>query len=365
MKPLSAFAFIKGSIPKLLPMAITVCLAVAVLYFMAMFTQQINTGVEEAGIYPLEKMSLILGDKSGVSKDDINNIGKNISNSKIFVINPIDVTYYNIIGYTSAFIIMSGQKDIEPIMKMQNFKLIEGCLPQKPMEIVLNKKLAENYGFKLGTVIRKNTKGWRIEKDLKVVGIFEGRAVTGMGMEDESILKPRNPYISLLVGSDAGSLQPVNKYIEKNFSGKYQTLTLEAEKNTLNNFNGPINALELFIGLVLICVIGVFLSNITSIQYSLRRKELELLNAIGYTRKYIVKKALKEIAVAAGLGYIVGILLAVALGWGMNICFLSEKGMSFPLFLGGSMFSVLIVPAAIILFSIKAPLKLTKFRDLA
>lgn len=365
MRPLSVFAFIKGNIPKLLPMVITVCLAVTVLYFMAMFTEQINTGVKEVSIYPLEKMSIIQGDKSGISKEDINSLTKNIWNSKIFAVDCLFVTYHNIVGYTSAVAIMSQQKDIESLMKIQGFSLIGGKLPIKPLEIVIHKKLAKDYGLNVGSIIKKDSKGWNTDKDLKVAGIFDGKAVTAIGVDDNSSLIAGNPHVSLIIAGNQSSLQIANNFIEKNLSNKYSTLTIKSEQDFIVKFNGPIKALELFIGLVLLSVIGVFLSNITSIQYSLRKKELELLNAIGYTRKYIIKKSLKEIGIAAGLGYISGIMIAIILGWVINICILNDKGMNFTLFLGDSMLYTLIVPLGIILFSIRAPLKLTRFRDLA
>lgn len=364
MKPLSALSFIKGSFSKLLPMVTTVCLAVAILYFMSMFTEQLDTQVNETNTYPLKNMSIVLGGKTGISNDEMQSIINNIGDNKSFLIDLFDVSYNSIVGKTGAYIVMSQQKDIMSIMNLQNHKLLEGELPQKPMEVILHKKLALNYGLKVGSVVKKETKGWYINKDVKVVGIFEGKGVTGIGMVEENLLKIGNPYISLAIGGDENSMITTNKYIEKNFSSKFQILTLSTMESFMDNFNSPISAIKLFVGIVLVGVIGVFLVNITTIQYSLRRKELELLHAIGYTRKYIIKKALKEIGIAAVIGYFCGIILAVLLGWGINICFLSEKGLDMPLILPSSMITMLLVPFAITLFSMLAPLKLTRFRDL-
>ncbi len=365
MKPLSVIAFLRGSFSKMLPMIITVSLCVAILYFLAMFSEQLDMQSKETSIYTLENMSLVLGDKTGISKDDMKNIAANSGDSKIFGIGLFDIKHHAIVGGSSpAYILMLEQKDIIQIMELKDFKLVEGHLPQKPKEIILHKKLALDYGLKPGSIVEKNTEGWFVNAEVKIVGIFEGRGFMGIGMEDKSLLQLGDPYVSLAIFNNENSLKVINKYIEKNFSEKYRSYTIDVQKSLMDKNNGSIAAMKLFIGIVLVCVIGVFLVNITTIQYSVRKKELELLHAIGYTRKYVLKKSLKEIGIAAFIGYLGGILLAIAIGWGINICFLSEKGMDFTLILTKSMLTMLLVPLAIVLISMRAPLKQTKLMDL-
>jgi len=364
MRPLSVFAFIKGSIRKILPMVVTVCLAVAILYFLSMFMEQLDGQVNEASTYPLKNMSFIIGSKSGITDSDIQKLESKGSNTQSFIVDIRDVTYYSVAGYTGANLIMARQKDISSIMELQKLSLSGGRFPQKPMEVLLHKKLAANYGLKVGSVVVKKTKGWYINEDITVVGLFDGKGVMGIGMEDESRLKPGMPNTSIAVGGDSKSLETVNRYIEKTFAAKYRLFTLDMVEKILNNFNGPINVMRLFVGIVLVCVLGVFLTNITMIQYSLRRKELELLHAIGYTREYIIFKAFREIGVAGIIGYLSGIVLTILLIWGINVCFLTEKGLDMPLLSPGTMITLLLVPAAITLFSMLAPLRMTKFRDI-
>lgn len=364
MRPLSILSFIKGSFSKMLPMIITVSLSVAILYFMVMFVEKLQSQSNEVMVYPSQNMSCIYGGRQGISDEDMQKINSNIGASKSFVFQYFSIKYHNLVGATGASIMMLNKKDITSIMDMQKFELIDGKLPEKPKEIIIHKSLALDFGLKVGSVVKKNTKDWYFDEDTKIVGIFEGKAVMGIGMEDESWLRLGEPYVSLAIGGDKNSLKSLNEYIETKLSKKYSISTLNTESNFVEKFTAPIKAMELFIGIILVCVIGVFLVNITNIQYSVRRKELELLHAIGYTRKYILKKSLSEIGVAAFIGYLGGITLTIAIGWGINICFLNERGLGFHLIMVKSMFIMLLVPLAITLFSIKAPFKLTKFRDI-
>lgn len=363
MRPLSVFMFIKGSVKKILPVVITVCLAVSILYFLSMFTRQLDEQVNEVSLYPVKNMSMITGDRSGISASDIENIKKNIGDENVYFCDSWNADYYSIVGKTGTQLLMFSLEDIPVIMDIQNLKLTQGHLPQNKNEIVLHKKLAANRGIKLGAVISKKDKGWYINDDMKVVGLFEGESVIGIGYEGP--LEPGMPWGSVIIDGDKASLVAANKYIEANLAGKYSVNTVNTVRKMLENFNAPMNTMKLFIGFVLVLVVGIFLSNIITIQYTLRKKELELLHAIGYTKKYIILKGFKEIGIASIIGYLAGITLAVLIGWGINIYFLDAKGLSMTLLSGRSILTMFIVPIAITTLSMTAPVKLTKFRDIS
>lgn len=364
MKPLSVFVFLKGSIKKILPVTITVCLGVAILYFMAMFTMQLDLQVNEVALYPFKNMSVIYGEKTGVSAEDIYQLKKNINNEKLLMSDFWYINYYSIVGNTTTSLILLEEKDAKAIMDTLDLKLTQGQLPKNKMEVILHKKLGANRGVKLGTIISKNEKGWHINEDIKVVGFFEGESVIGIGINGEEIINPNMPGASVLVCGDKEGLASVNNYIEKDLGEKYQISTLGISKNEMDKFYAPMSTMKLFIGIVLILVIGIFLSNITTIQYTLRKKELELLHALGYTRRYIVIKGLKEIGLSSLIGYIFGITLAVLIGWVINIYFLSDKGLAMPLLSKSSILIMLMVPITTTAFSMIAPMKLTRFRDI-
>lgn len=365
MRPLSIFKFIRGSVVKILPMAVTVCLAVTVLYFMSAFVKQLDNQINETSLYPLKNMSIIFGGNSGIKQEDVDKLNSNFEKTEYFFAQCIDIMVYNAVGNTSTILIMTENRNISSVMDMQNIKLIEGKMPEQPMEVIMHKRLAANHGLQVGSVIKKGQKGWRISDEIKVAGLFDGAAVYAMGIVESDTLKPGIPGIAAVVAAEDEHMADANSFIEENFASKYNLYTSGMVKKLLKNFSGPMNALKSFVGVVLVLVMGVFLANITTIQYSVRKKELELLHAIGYTRKYIIKKALTEIGIAGLIGYIFGVALAVAICWVINVSSWNERGLSLPLLSLDIILSMLLVPVFITLFSIIAPVRMTKFRDIA
>ena len=366
MRPLSAIKYIRSCMGKLLPIIITVCLGVAIMYFMVMFVNQLGQSVNIMGLYPYENASMVWGGKKGIDVTDSKKI-IDYSRSKgaqTFSVDGYSISYNIVVGKTGGTILMTDKDDIKDIVNTLKLKISEGNLPQKQGEILLDERLAKNYGLSVGTIVKKNTDGWYVNMDLKIAGIYRGKAAMGIGIIDKQYLNLGEPYISLAIAGPAESIKDINNYLDE-FSSKYTVDTFQSQSKMLDKLNGPITAMQLFCGVILVCVIGIFIANITSIQYTVRKKELELLHAIGYSRGYIVMKSFKEMSIASLIGYILGIGVAVLIGWIMNIYMLEENGTAMTLILPKDIILMLIIPLCLSLFSMFAPIKLTKFKELA
>ena len=366
MRPLSAIKYIRSCIGKLLPIIITVCLGVAIMYFMVMFVAQLGKSVNIMGLYPYENASMVWGGEKGIDDSDSKKI-IDYSKSKgapTFIVDGYSISYRIIVGKTGGTVLMVDKEDINDIISKLKLTLSEGSLPQKHGEILLDERLAKNYGLSVGSVVNKNTDGWYINMDLKIAGIYTGKAAMGIGILDKQYLNLGDPYVSLAITGPTESMEDINNYIDQ-FSSKYTVNTFQSESKMLDKLNGPITAMELFCGGILVCVIGIFIANITSIQYTVRKKELELLHAIGYSRGYIVMKSFKEMSIAALIGYVLGVGVAILIGWIMNIYMLEENGTAMTLILPKDIIMMLIIPLCLSLFSMLAPIRLTKFKELA
>lgn len=363
MKPLSMMNFIRGSIRKILPLTITLCLAVSLLYFLSMINSQLKGQIQEVNLNTLENVSMLFGRGTTLTSEDIDRL----NNEKIkqwYKVKVYDVTYNMALGgYTSALVAMVAEDDMVQLMEHQNVKLIQGEIPRRPNEIIIHRKMAANKDVTIGTIIEKDSKGWRNDEELTVVGFFEGHGVFGLGVEDRNKIED-SLFQSIFLIPIEGELEGMNEYIEKNFSSSYQITTRGMAANWLKKFQGPMDGIMVLIGIVLVFVLSVLLGNISMIQYSQRTKEFELLHAIGYTKKYISYKILKEIGVSTIIGYIVGIIIAILVGWIVNICFWAEKAMDMPLIQFKSIVTMLIVPIIITLSSMIAPVKMLRFKDI-
>ncbi len=364
MRPLSTFVFLKSCFSKVFPMVATVSLSVAALYFMGMFVSQLDETVNEASVYGYEKASIIISGKSGFSDKDLQTmkmINKDLDN---YIIMLGGVSHKSIIGYTSTDILMSDKDGAAAIFKHMGFQLLEGNLPASQNEIIIHDKIRKAYGLQVGDRIDKGRENWYLDENAIVTGIYAGKAVMGIGITRDENLIVGGPYTSYYICGSRDKLSSIDPSITEQFAKTYRVYTYESQKEKMKQFNVPINAMKVFLGVILVIAIGVFLTNITSVQYANRRKELQLLNAIGYTRRQLIHKALREIAMASLTGYLVGIILAIILGLTLNIIFFNDAGTDMPLFLPGSMMTVGLVPIAIIWFGMLAPVRNMRFRDI-
>lgn len=364
VRPLSTFVFFKRCFSKVFPMLATVSLSVAALYFMAMFVSQLNETVKEASVYSYEKASLIVSGKGGFSDKDLQTIKSLSKDLASYTIMLGSVSHKSIVGSTSTDLLMSDEDGAVAIFNHMRFKLLEGKLVALPNEIVIHEKIAKAYGLRAGDRIERDRENWYLNEDVIVTGIYSGKAVMGIGITRAENLAVGGPYISYYICGSREKLNSIDRSITEQFANTYRVYTYENQKVKLKQFNVPMNAMKVFLGVILVIAIGVFLTNITSVQYANRRKELQLLNAIGYTRQQLILKALREIAMASVSGYIVGLILAVLLGLTLNIVFFKDAGTVMPLLLPSSMMIIGLVPIFIILFGMLAPIRHTRFRDI-
>lgn len=368
MKPLSTLKFIKGSGRKLCSLVISVSLAVALLYFLSLTISHIIDQNIELNVAPLANMSVLSGTSVKVTKEDLDkDLAKLKGNKYIKGCYITSLRYINLKTNASnndMLLFLLEDKDIASVMKWEKLELTQGRMPQKPGEILLNAKLAANYSLKLDDVVKKSTKGWDLNEDVKVVGIIGGPAIMGFQYVDENSLMLGKQSISVITVAEDAAVSKMNGFIEANFGSRYEVRTLDIVKKVISEKNKNFNVIMIFVGVIVVIVLNVLLGNICMIQYTQRSKEFELLHAIGYTKKNIASKVFKEIGVSTTLGCVIGIVIAMIFIWLMNIFLLDEKLSSVPLVNFNKMLCLLLVPLLVTLSGMLTPMKILKFRDI-
>jgi ABC-type antimicrobial peptide transport system permease subunit len=360
MKPLSSINFIKGNIKKVLPPVITMAMAVIIIYLISLFFVHIENQIYSAHLYPFKNMTLLFGDKKTINEESISDIKNKFRNDLFFADNSF-VSYNMLSAYTSSFLLYVDFDSLDKIMKYQNIKIKRGELPKTDNEILIHKDIAINYNLNIGDTVIKNKKGWMTDKDLIVTGIYSGKPILTFGILD----KNQKSYEGLIVFGNRESLKDINKYLEKNYSDTYfvwtESSSIELLKPTFTNFN----MLKSLVSIIIIIVIGFVLYNITSIQYSIRNKELELLYAIGYSRKKIILKSIIEFSYTSLIAYLAGILFTSVIVFLVNMYLLESDMIKIPVYDLKSILNVTVVPIIFILLNIIIPVKYTRFRLIA
>lgn len=365
MKPLSTFNFIKGSLGKILPLAITVCLSVGLMYFFILIMNQLTDNNEVFDVIPLSNMSVIEGNNVVLSEDekaaDIQKLTDNKDIKAWYFTTPWIIEYQTISKSHSILMLLLQEQNIPFVMKWQKLELIEGVLPKNKMEIVLHKKLTDKYNLKLGATIKAHTQGWHIGEDMKIVGIIDGPAIMNFAAEDEEKLMKQD--FSVITLADDAHLSGMNQFLEEQYGSKYDLMTLERGYEELNNTKRSIKLVLIFIGIIILITLSVLLGNICMIQYAQRKNEFELLHAIGYTKKYITYKVFQEIGSSNLLGYFWGIIFGIMIGWLVNVSVFQDSS-AMPLIQINSMLILLFIPLIVTLSGMLAPLKMLNLRDM-
>ncbi|MBC8061659.1 MAG: ABC transporter permease [Clostridiaceae bacterium] len=368
MKPLSILKFIRGSGGKLFSLAISVTLAVTLLYFLSIIISHVVNQNVELNVNPLLNMSVISGTDVEVSKEhldkDLDKLkgNKDIKGWYITSFKYIDLKTHS--SSNNMFLFQLPIKDITTMMKWQKLKLTEGKIPENQGEVVLHKKLAANYSLRINDLVKKSTNGWNLNNDIKVVGIFEGPAIMGFEYVEENSLMLGNTDISVITLAADKDVTAMNRFIIENFGNRYEIRTIDMVKKIISEKNKNINFIIIFIGVIVVIVLSVLLGNICMIQYTQRSKEFELLYAIGYTKKYIAIKVFKEIGICTLLGYFVGLLLAMVIGWLMNIFLLDENLLGMSIVNVNNLLWILLVPILVTFSGMITPMEILKFRDI-
>lgn len=367
MKPLSIFRFIKGSIKKILPLAITVCLAVSLLYFLSLIKSQLFTQLDNTTLKVIENSALVGDKQKGISQKDFNDIKENKYVRTAIPCLMDDIVIELVLGKgtsTSSAIFYVQKDDVDTLMKLRNAKLSEGELPKNRREILIHDVIAKQKNIKVGDVVKAGTKDIMSKEDVTVSGIIKADAYLCVGVEDTQNLDISKGNITAYVIGNEGTNNGLDQYIKENYSKEYFTTSPTEVQKYINNSTSSLNAVSVIILILLIVVIGVLLANISMIQYGSRQKEFELLHAIGFTKKRIGLKIVEELITYSIIGYIAGILLAILGAWLLNVCYWSDKGLDMPLIVIPNMVSTLILPIGVTLFGLIAPFKILKFKDI-
>lgn len=362
MKPLSIIKFIRGCGIKILPLTITVALAVALLYFLGIMENQLLSSNKDVNISYLINMSIVAGDNEGFEPQALNLLKSSNSIEKLYPA-AIWKVNHNSVGGSTAPLLMMKNEDLKAALQYQKWSLIEGRLPEKPLEIILDKKLALNNKLKVGQIMKMGTRGWQIGGDVKIVGIFDGSVLLGLGFSPASGMTLEKPGVSIITFTAESKVSAMNDLIEKEFGDKYEVFTYQRAQKTMADIIKAFNTITFIIGLVVVVAICALLGNINMIQYSQRSKEFQMLHAIGFTKRNIVLKIAKELSFTSIIGYGTGVFIGAFGGWLLNVCVLDEKAMSVELFQIDKILWVLLVPVLVTIFGMLSPIKIINFEE--
>lgn len=370
MKPLSAIKYIRNNAKKVVPICLSICLGVFLVYFLSMIVGEVVMTVQSSAYKPLESYSIIV-------PSDGNNIPQNVidslnSNDGIEVLLP---TVYDMYGLHKTMIISSlgssvmllRDTDMDMMMNKVKVELIQGRKPQAgKYEIMIHSQLAKNKGLKIGDRVGSETDSIdSLEGNFTITGIIDGPCLMSFGSYPTSTNITKNELYKygMVIIPKPGKISEVNSFIEKLSSHEILRLTLDevepVMKKRLDMSNSTIYLLETLV----IIVLCISLGNINYINFYQRRKEFGVLSAMGYSKMKLYKKIWLEMTLISSAGYVLGILLSLLVGWMLNEALWLPKGQYMPLWNLKNILVIMLLPIFVTIISVLPAVKLFKRTD--
>lgn len=354
MKPLSALKYVIRNKKKALTLVLSICLGVFLVYFPGMIINQTTYLVKNVYEKTFTRYSYVYKNKNPISEETINKIKNNENVAKVLPAGNGQLSFPILLGNTSCEALFIKKDYISSLMKDMNLKLIEGRLPKEsPQEMIIHKKVALSKGLKVNDVIFNN---------VTIVGIMDGPSIINFASipnsSEENLTKE-----GLMVVAKKNKINELNSFLEALPAKEIRISNLNSYQNAYNKGNKFLSSISLVLEALVIIVLSITLGNISYINIHRRKKELGILLAIGYTKKLLYKKLIKETIICCIVGYISGIFVTISIGWILNAALLIGKGFEIPLLDTNIILATLFIPIFAIIFCLIPAIKALKNTD--
>ena len=367
MKPLSVRLYIKRNIKRVLIIIISLMVAVFANYFFFLSTETTLEAINNQESIPCEKVTKIEAKGNNEIPDKLINKLKDDENTDVLI------PYKGRVGSirfkrglsSSGFNILDVfREDIKDVMKLYDINIVEGNIPKEDENgVIINEKLAKQYNLKVGSTMISDDKNISIGYDLKVTGIYKGDIMVAISSSSKEMEEGQNrddfyKYAMLYKSKD-------ESYKSLSERESYTNVYISDLSTCENEIDKSLFALKIFnksLSIFMILILCLALGNLSYINYQKRNTEMFILNAIGYEKKTLLFKLLKENTVACFIGYTLGILITMIIVGIMNVVVFSSKGSEFLYFNLSGILNTLIIPVFVSIFSV-LPCMLSKFNN--
>lgn len=360
MKALSPFLYSRRNKRKVFASVNSVMIAVSFLFVLYAFLQSMMFFQERKAIYIYDNVAKVssYGEKP-IDKTLINDIIKNDDVDRIIPIKTNFAIKYVIPGASDrARILPVLEEDREYFMDKLNIKLLQGRLPKEGlMEIAINKDIAKNRKVKLGDKVGDSVNKFdSLPGEYEIVGIIDDESLTSIiSVNKSNFPNYNNREESLSIGFYVFPKQGKKEAMDKYLSGlSNDDVSIFTKKTAGEYFDRTAGALKVIdiISILSIVVMVLTVGSSKYAQYLNRKEELGVLNALGFNKDQILKKAFKEVAIVNLFGYILGLILGFVVSLILSKVLWEPCGAKGFLFTNKGIIVSSFIPLFTILFSI-------------
>lgn len=263
----------------------------------------------------------------------------------------------SIVGNYYVEIPMLEKTEMEKALKHMGAEIIEGRLPDKEGEAVLDSKLVKNYGYKLGDGLSQN-------KDVKIVGVINCDYYFGCGIADSGNIF-LNPMICVLTD---GTVRDLKNTIRKNGVFLDNSAFVDLKNGEVQLQEEIISAISsstsiIFAGIMVIIAILVVIVSISYMRD--RRSEWCLYASIGYSKKAVYFSIIRELLFTFTAAFLISVIVVIILMKLLEVLLITELGLQCKYFLLDTFIEILCVYIAIFgILQIPARLEIFKIKTI-
>jgi len=248
--------------------------------------------------------------------------GSPVPIGRVIICRAVSANVSSIVGKWPFVVLGMTQEDMRYYLRRMNAGAIEGRLPDPAMpEALISEPVAKNLKLRIGAVLLQPDVQERYSPfPVKVVGIAKTSDWLMLGDIDYQRLNHFPAVDNLLVfAADPRQQEDFDRWAVDRLKGERAHVFAyhKLEKETSEMFGILYKVLNVVIG-TLVLVITIMMAMLMNIYQSQRLVEFGLLQAIGYTRRWLVGRVLRETTIVLLGGWVIGVFMAILLLWGVK-----------------------------------------------
>lgn len=319
--PLSASTYLRRNLGKTIPLVGVIVLAVLLVAAIISLINSIPYSIKTIYSYSREMLGVgPRGDASMTPKivERLKNESP-IEISNIMVCRAAPSQVRSIVGKWPFAVLGFERDDMQTYLDRMKVTSLEGRLPEPGMpEAVVSEPVARNLGLKLGGVLLGPELSESYSpKHVKVVGIAQTKYWLMLGSVEYMRQYHFPPVdVAVVFAKDPAQQDQLDRWANKAFEGDRAQVFAYflLEKSTNEMFVTLYKILNVVIG-ILVLVITLMMGMLINIYLGQRLIEFGLLQALGYTRRGLLRRVLKEALAFVVMGWVLGVLAAYSLLW--------------------------------------------------
>ncbi|MDE6210150.1 MAG: hypothetical protein K2M73_10835 [Lachnospiraceae bacterium] len=242
----------------------------------------------------------------------------------------------SIVGNYYIELPMVNEEQMNKLLKYMGADLLEGRLPEKENEVVLDTVLMKNQGYKLGDGLSQN-------ENVTIVGVIDCGYYFGCGLADENKTVYTNPMICVVTDGSIKDLQMTLR--KQGILLEYSVFIdiVNGEKNLKADITDVIATSTNLLSVAIIVIVAILVI-IVNISYMRdRRSEWCLYASIGYGRKTIYFSILRELLFTFVIAFLSAIIVCAVLMKIMDITIITELGLRCTYFMPETLMEIVCV----------------------